>query len=81
VTTDGDLVNKSLVVVIGLLLTVIGAMVGHVTTRAAMLEDTNAQIREFQRQYVPRSELESRLETMDVKLEAIRTILEEQRNG
>lgn len=80
-TANGDIINKSLVAVVGLLLTVIGAMVGHVTTRAAMLEDTNAQIREFQRQYVPRSELESKLETMDVKLEAIRTLLEEQRNG
>ena len=54
-------ITKLLFSLLGLALTIIGLLVGHITTRAAMLEDRTSIIRKVEETYVPRKELEVQL--------------------
>ena len=55
----------------GILLVLFGASLGHATTKEAMYSQTQRQINVMQANYVPRIELDTRLDTIVGHLERI----------
>lgn len=69
-----------------ILIAVIGALVGHITTAQGMNEATNLAVREMRREYVPRSELQVRLDALndtmaDLKVEIVELRKARERGG
>lgn len=60
--------TRVLAVIVAMLIGIIGAMAGHITTRAEIIEQINSVERLMDSRYVPRTELESRLSSIQSTL-------------
>lgn len=68
-----------LIAVCALLIAVIAALGGHITTVQAMGEATDAVKTELRKEFVPRTELQVRLDNMNTTLTEVKRELEKQR--
>lgn len=79
-STARDLVGW-LVGICAILIAVIGALVGHITTAQGMSDATNAAVREMRREYVPRTELQVRLDAINETMADLKVELTELRKS